>query len=129
MKNLMLLLVLVGVLVALVACGGSDDEAAPKAEQEAGQTAVQQTEAGEVVVSTGEAASGAAPGAAVVMSSCGKCHSLDKVCAKIGTLDKAGWAVLIARMVQKGCELDRQAALGAAVFLADPALAKPAVCN
>ena len=125
MKNLMLLLVLVGVLVALVACGGSDDEAAPKAEQEAGQTAVQQTEAGEVVVSTGEAASGAA----VVMASCGKCHSLDKVCAKIGTLDKAGWAVLIARMVQKGCDLDRQAALGAAEFLADPALAKPAVCN
>ena len=124
MKNLILVLLVLGLLFLLISCGGSDDEgggaAAPQTD------AAAQTEAGQVAPSTGEMASGAA----AVAASCTKCHGLDKVCAKIGKLDKVGWATVMAQMIQKGADIDRPTALGAAEFMGQqPDAAKAALCN
>lgn len=44
-------------------------------------------------------------GEAVVMRACRICHGADRICAQLGTLDRAGWQELVDRMVAGGAHV------------------------
>lgn len=45
------------------------------------------------------------PGEAVVMRACRICHGAERICADIGTLDRAGWEKTVDRMIAGGANV------------------------
>lgn len=43
--------------------------------------------------------------AQTIMSACSKCHDTKRICAKLGTKDKAGWDATVTRMMSKGAQV------------------------
>lgn len=43
--------------------------------------------------------------AALIASSCTRCHGMDKICKKLGKKDRKNWDKTVTRMIKKGADL------------------------
>ena len=111
MRNWMPVLVVLVLLALGVACGDDGDS---------GQEQNMAREQGAAVVS---------PVGADIKTNCTKCHGIGKLCAKIGEFGMPDWGATIGFMMSKGAVLTTASVTQAAEFLADPAQARPALCE
>ncbi len=65
---------------------------------------------------------------AQIAAACSKCHSLDRVCSKLGA-DTAAWTTTISRMQGKGAAVAADQIPAWAGYLASLAKAKAPFCN
>ena len=106
-KRVIVLLLLLAVTFALVACGGSGD----------GTTNGSNTNGGAVEPSgSGDGGSSVADGAALVQDRCTVCHSTSRIFG--ASKDLAGWQSTIDRMVGRGAKLTEEEQAVLAEYLA-----------
>jgi hypothetical protein len=66
---------------------------------------------------------------AAVAKACSACHPASKVCAALGSKDKAAWEATVKRMKEKGAALDDKQVGGAVEYLAGLKAGTGTVCG
>ena len=65
----------------------------------------------------------------IVMTACTKCHNAERICAKLGTKDKAGWDAAVTKMMGKGAQVTEKEKPAVVAYLAGLKPGSKPVCE